>query len=188
MPSVARTYRNNLELTYRSDFSREMSKEILDVQAGVVRIHVAGDFYDVGYTSKWLEIIQACPDTQFYAYTRSWALEPFVPILGKMAEQHNMWLWFSCDRAMPWPPEVPNVRTAYMSVSDDDVPQQRPDLVFRTNRKTSMKWMGDTLVCPVEQGIKRKAEMTCDRCRICLEAPRASLSRDRSEPQLVQIT
>jgi hypothetical protein len=37
---------------------------------GWVRIHDAGDFFSDNYTSAWLSIMRARPDTNFYAYTK----------------------------------------------------------------------------------------------------------------------
>jgi hypothetical protein len=35
-----------------------------------VRVHDAGDFFADDYTAAWLRIMRACPETQFYAYTK----------------------------------------------------------------------------------------------------------------------
>lgn len=35
-----------------------------------VRIHDAGDFYNLDYAMKWVAIAIACPDIEFYAYTK----------------------------------------------------------------------------------------------------------------------
>jgi hypothetical protein len=43
----------------------------LPPSAGVVRIHVSGDFYSQTYFDAWLEVARRRPDTLFYAYTKS---------------------------------------------------------------------------------------------------------------------
>ena len=39
--------------------------------AGVIRIHVAGDFFNREYFKAWMNVARACPDKLFYAYTKS---------------------------------------------------------------------------------------------------------------------
>ena len=51
-----------------------------------------------------------------------------------------------------------------------------------------VKRMGGVLVCPKEQGVPRRVELTCSTCRICFSAPRAASGPrtgtrvDRSQP------
>jgi len=37
----------------------------------VMRIHVAGDFFNREYFKAWMNVARACPDKLFYAYTKS---------------------------------------------------------------------------------------------------------------------
>jgi hypothetical protein len=64
----------NLELTlYQSDFFKASMIEECSKPKMVgkfVRIHDAGDFYSEKYLFDWIEIIKACPDVTFYAYTK----------------------------------------------------------------------------------------------------------------------
>jgi hypothetical protein len=39
--------------------------------AGIVRIHVAGDFFNQNYLRAWIELAKENPDVLFYAYTKS---------------------------------------------------------------------------------------------------------------------
>ena len=39
--------------------------------AGIVRIHVAGDFFNENYLRAWIELAHETPDVLFYAYTKS---------------------------------------------------------------------------------------------------------------------
>jgi hypothetical protein len=63
---------------------------------------------------------------------------------------------------------------AYMSVSDDDVPRYKVDIVFRAgSRKVPMKKdKAGNRVCPYEQGIKRQVKITCASCGICFKQQR----------------
>jgi hypothetical protein len=42
------------------------------------RIHAAGEFYDATYLLKWVAIMKALPDVNFYAYTKAVSLVKFV--------------------------------------------------------------------------------------------------------------
>ena len=57
------------------------------------RIHWDGDFFDEEYTLAWRVVINAHPDVQFWAYTRS---DFAVPILINIP---NLALYFSADSA-----------------------------------------------------------------------------------------
>jgi hypothetical protein len=46
-------------------------EDALPDNAGIVRIHVAGDFFNIAYFKAWLQVIANNPDTLFYAYTKS---------------------------------------------------------------------------------------------------------------------
>jgi hypothetical protein len=43
----------------------------LSPYAGVVRVHVAGDFFSQAYLDAWLAVARARPRTRFYAYTKA---------------------------------------------------------------------------------------------------------------------
>ena len=40
-------------------------------QSGIVRLHVAGDFFNLAYFKAWVEVARLHPDRLFYAYTKS---------------------------------------------------------------------------------------------------------------------
>lgn len=46
-------------------------RDALPKNAGIVRIHVAGDFFNQQYFDAWLAMAKAYPETLFYAYTKS---------------------------------------------------------------------------------------------------------------------
>lgn len=43
----------------------------LPTDAGIVRIHVAGDFFSEAYMMAWIQVAKLHPSTHFYAYTKS---------------------------------------------------------------------------------------------------------------------
>lgn len=50
---------------------RSLLSEALPKNAAIVRIHVAGDFFNAAYLLAWVDVAQANPDVLFYAYTKS---------------------------------------------------------------------------------------------------------------------
>lgn len=64
---------NNFEaLRYLShDEMYDMLSQHLPKDAGIVRIHVAGDFFNRAYMRAWIRVAVENPNTLFYAYTKS---------------------------------------------------------------------------------------------------------------------
>src|SRR5262245_34717369 len=67
-----RRYHANLAATRHAAFVPAMCREIHRRFVGCVRVHVSGDFYSAAYVRAWTDIARACPQTKFFAYTRSW--------------------------------------------------------------------------------------------------------------------
>jgi hypothetical protein len=124
-------------------------------------------------------VARACPGTALFAYTRSWRRRDILAELVGLARLPNVHLWFSEDRDTGRAPLVLRARRAYMlsdGEPESDVPPDA-DLVFRVplprragrpNAFSGMaKRANGVLVCPKEQGIPRKVEITCSSCRIC---------------------
>jgi hypothetical protein len=144
-----------------------MIDEIRKRKCKVVRVHVAGDFYSAEYVAKWTEVVKACPDIIFYAYTRSWRIPDINDELTKLASYSNVRLWFSVDAETGAPVNVPHrVRTAYLSVDSNDIPAHTMDLVFRDygSRGMIQKRLNGIIVCPPENGV---TDITCEQCGIC---------------------
>lgn len=168
MPSVKRSHHRNLESTYLSDFSERMIEEIRKHKCHVIRIHVAGDFYNGEYVRKWHAVAKACPDVIFFVYTRSWRVPSIREDIVRLVKDcPNLRMWYSIDDETGVPQRVPaGVRTAYMSVAAYDIPEHSMDLVFRDYgiRGTVQKHINGVLVCPPENGI---THLTCEKCGIC---------------------
>jgi hypothetical protein len=150
-----------------------MIAEINHKELTLLRLHSGGDFYDVEYIDKWLEIVQACPATTFYTYTRSWRDAEMLVALRRLAAQPNVHLWWSTDAETESidgrPPAVDGVRVAHLILDDsefDSVPDHA-DLVFRNKRSTKKTRVNGVLVCPCENGVKTTPRMHCDRCMVC---------------------
>lgn len=66
--------KNNSEVLRKCKTSEEMMKlitEAMPKNAGIIRIHVAGDFFNPEYFDAWLQIAKSRPGVLFYAYTKS---------------------------------------------------------------------------------------------------------------------
>lgn len=153
-------------------FVSRMSREIVSRKVQVLRIHVSGDFYSPEYLDAWVKIAQAAPLVRFFAFTRSWRGEEFAAGFKALAKLRNVRLWYSVDRETGIPGRSTihkRVRLAYMALDDTDVPGRYVDLVFRTRRSTKLIRMAGSLVCPHENGTPAGHNMSCDRCRLCLD-------------------
>lgn len=70
-----RAHKRNFQLSKQDNFAQVISEELSRrKKIKRVRIHDAGDFYNEGYLLKWLYIIRAFPQIEFYAYTKMVAL------------------------------------------------------------------------------------------------------------------
>ncbi len=167
-PNVSQTHQRNWEFSRDPGFAQWMRDKIASDFVRVMRVHVAGDFYDVDYIRKWQDIVRRSPHTTFFAYTRSWRGDDLLPELVALASHRNMCLWWSIDRETGPAPLVRGVRRAYMAIDDVDV-RLAPDdcdLIFRSDTKTVMKrGNGHVLVCPTENGVTEN--VTCSKCGIC---------------------
>lgn len=70
MPNVALAQEQRLALSLTPEFVDTIDAEIKRRKVTRMRIHDSGDFFSVGYTNSWLEIIRRNPKVKFYAYTK----------------------------------------------------------------------------------------------------------------------
>ena len=68
--NVYKKHKANLLRTKQPEFEGEIITEVRKKRVNRVRIHDAGDFYCREYAEKWIRIAKACPDVEFYAYTK----------------------------------------------------------------------------------------------------------------------
>ena len=72
--NVYNSRKANFDALRGMDHSDEMAAAIQSVMpknTGIVRIHVAGDFFSMKYFLAWLKVAEQNPDKLFYAYTKS---------------------------------------------------------------------------------------------------------------------
>jgi hypothetical protein len=84
--SEATAYLSSMIDEFRKDCDKRSAEKLF-------RIHWDGDFFNETYTIAWRNVIEANPDIQFWAYTRS---DFAVPILINIP---NLSLYFSTDMA-----------------------------------------------------------------------------------------
>ena len=168
--TVTNAHSSNADFADTEDFAEWMIHELKRKFVRVLRVHVAGDFFNEKYINDWIQIVRECPETKFYAYTRSWRVEALFPRLIALANEPNIQLWWSIDRESGPAPLVPGVRMAYLAINDTDamtVPND-VDLLFRNRAKTPMISSNGVMVCPVEN--KDPAHIgkhTCSSCGVC---------------------
>lgn len=73
-PAVYNLRKNNydqLQLCNTYTYKKNLILVSLPKNAGIIRIHVGGDFFNPDYFRAWLKVAQVRPDILFYAYTKS---------------------------------------------------------------------------------------------------------------------
>ena len=99
--NVKSAHDRNLEASKQDGWVDQMVK---DIDPDPFRVHVAGDFYSERYVLDWIRIAQRTPDTQYWAYTKSWRVPELMPTLETLRAQPNFQLFASWDESMPEPP------------------------------------------------------------------------------------
>lgn len=79
-PNCRNQRQQNLALTHTPEFVNLMVNEIIAKRFSIVRIHESGDFYDLNYLAKWIEIAKSLPNVKFYGYSK--CFERFPNALG----------------------------------------------------------------------------------------------------------
>jgi hypothetical protein len=159
-------------------FARAMLAEIRFKRVKLLRIHVAGDFFDVPYVEAWDHIACRSRGTKFLFYTRSWRLPEMRPAPIRMASRPNVFAWWSEDRDTG-PSDMPVGRRCFFCATAEDESLVPPGvLVFREVTKAVRKWVNGSWVCPKEQGTR--AGITCSSCERCFDrSPLPFEPRDR---------
>lgn len=165
--SVKRRLEWNLRQSRHTDFVDRMTDEIRSSGVLVLRLHVAGDFYDAEYTRKWLAIVKRSPRVCFFAYTRSWRETAIMPVLEELAVCRAMRLWLSTDDESGLPTTVPaTARVTYLQSARGSVPTD-VDLVFRTRQLRKLPAL--PIVCDQETVPGKQQGVTCGSCKRCFQ-------------------
>lgn len=68
---AARWYNFDMLRKLDTDQAANLILESLPARAGIVRIHVSGDFFNEAYFMAWVHVAKGRPSVTFYAYTKS---------------------------------------------------------------------------------------------------------------------
>lgn len=68
--NVAKVFNKRLKLALSKNFVKVINAELTRRKVKRLRIHDSGDFFNAEYLNSWLAIMQANPQTEFYAYTK----------------------------------------------------------------------------------------------------------------------
>ncbi len=72
---IDQAHMNNLKFSKSKYFEQLLVTEIIKRKIKTIRLHDTGDFYSQAYLNKISRIAAFCPDTFFYAYTKSLHLD-----------------------------------------------------------------------------------------------------------------
>jgi len=89
---VPQSRKRNLDTSRTKTFVEDMVAAINCSSYEKFRIHESGDFYSQKYLDDWTKIIKQCPDTIFWAYTKSYKLD-----FSKILKLKNVVMRYSVD-------------------------------------------------------------------------------------------
>jgi len=171
MANVQESLAANHAASLKPNFVAKIVREIKQRRVRILRIHVSGDFYGIGYARKWVEIAQRCRSTVFKCNTRSWRRRDILPGIRELSKLPNTRIWLSADAESHEingkPPQMRGARVAYMVIDDDEFVPAYADVVLRDKPQTIQKYRQGRLVCPAENGIHYPFKMTCSDCGVC---------------------
>lgn len=104
-PTCRNAYTRNLSIAKNYD---QFTKTVIGILPRILhsmRIHVSGDFWSKEYIQSWIQICEAFPQTNFWAYTRSWTIPDLIHSLEALKSIPNVELFASTDQTMPLPPQ-----------------------------------------------------------------------------------
>lgn len=155
------------------------------------RLHWAGDFFSQDYVNDCITAMNAFPDIQFWAYTRS-----FEYVQQLSTKTRNLSLYISCDpvnigagldtffRWQKSNPPTDNVRICYMSRTNDFADRYSHAFFERAASAFGSEWPapddGPKLwPCPVDIG-KLATKFGCSICQNCVHAKPTLTSSGKS--------
>lgn len=95
--AIQHALRRNWAASGRPQFTKIMTEELRAFRTEAFRFHVVGDFYDVEYIQKWIDIVSRFPDIKFFGYTKSWRVPELAPSLDVFRGLPNVQLFASTD-------------------------------------------------------------------------------------------
>ena len=114
--NVFNSRKHNFDLLRQSNNMDLLLMDSLPKDAGIVRIHVAGDFFNSDYMWAWWLTASENPNTLFYAYTKS--LRYWVDVVEQMPILDNLILTASYGGRDDWLIEHCNLRSTKVVFSE----------------------------------------------------------------------
>ena len=108
--------KHNFDTIRNADHMDLMLMDNLPKDAGIVRLHVAGDFFNSDYMWAWWLTASENPNTLFYAYTKS--LRYWIDVVEQMPILDNLILTASYGGRDDWLIEHCNLRSAKVVFSE----------------------------------------------------------------------
>ncbi len=100
LPNVINSAKERYEFSKTEEFIPAMISEIHAKKSKYFRLHSIGDFYDLNYVKKIIEIAKACPNTTFRTTTRRRDLTSVIQELNALP---NFIVRESLDKDRPYP-------------------------------------------------------------------------------------
>ena len=151
-PNIGDSWEHNKALSKRVDFVEEVTKVIKRRKYKYFRVHAMGEFYDQTYLRNWYKIAKNCPDTQFYAYSKNYALVE----LCKAAKPANFTMVYS----------VKEIASSYKELKDAALslpPKGFDSKAVICDNNAAMSWYKQ-LTCKAQDNEKGYCMGTCTRC------------------------
>jgi len=104
-PQCIPAYMRNMEISKSPDFVNIIIDKVKKISGPYFRIHTSGDFYNIKYIEKWIEICQSLPNILFSVYTRSWIIPELLSSLKELNKLKNVQIFLSTDPTMDLPPD-----------------------------------------------------------------------------------
>ncbi len=172
-PSMFKNVRSSREISYKiskqdtfvTDLNNELSRKRGNV---VVRVHVEGDFYDLNYMSKWVQIIEQNQNHKFFMFTRQWRDSSFTPLIRRIHDLPNAEIFASVDEEIRGLNEVP---PSWMRVADIVNTWKEFDSGdYGSYIKCANQKIKDKLVSKgMSQGEASKKTVSCSDCTYCFK-------------------
>ena len=142
--NVYAKHKANYNATMNDDFIGHIVHEVRAKRVNRVRIHDSGDFYSLDYARKWTAIAVACPDIEFYAYTkmvsmfkRSVSLPDNMTIIYSYGGKQDVMIDVNKDRHSQVFANKEDLEAAgYIDASKDD------SLALTNNKKVGLVYHG----------------------------------------------
>lgn len=145
-PAVWLAWFRCVELALHPLFAEALALALASLPAGILRVHVSGDFFSVAYLEAWLDAVERNPHVRPFAFTRSWRGLDFRAALEERG--YPSWILASTDA---------DTGKAPVEMREAAMAEETKSAVL------SGKIAAPALACPEQTG-KADDCATCGRC------------------------